>query len=274
MNERLFLQPPEIVDVEGPLIFLAGPIQGAPEWQNDAVSIIRSLDSSIVVASPRKNYPEGTFLYENQVDWETHFLRKAGENGVVSFWLATQTSETPGRAYAQTSRFELAEWKMKHEYEGSKITIGIEQGFGNARYIKRRLSQDCPDVKIADTLETMCLNAVQLARQTSDKPKRNTQAPVPVSLIQWPESRSFKRLYDRNPQYQARFVMALLGFKHELDERSTDEQATTAIHTVISAFRQHYPEFMENGYIEDTDTGAAPYQIDDRLLDFMLDIEL
>lgn len=54
---------------------------------------------------------------------------------------------------------------MHHEYDGSKITLGIEKGFGNARYIRRRFGQDCPDVKIADTLEEMCQNAIELIRQ-------------------------------------------------------------------------------------------------------------
>ena len=53
---------------------------------------------------------------------------------------------------------------MRHEYEGAKLTIGIEEGFGNARYIRRRFSQDVPDVKIADSLEEMCRNAVDLAQ--------------------------------------------------------------------------------------------------------------
>jgi hypothetical protein len=122
------------------------------------------LDPAIVVASPRRDYPEGTFEYEKQVDWETHFLRRAGKLGVIGFWLAAQVTETPGRAYAQTSRFELGEWKMSHQYEGTKLALGIEEGFGNARYIRRRFSQDCPDVKIADNVEEMCRNAVNLAR--------------------------------------------------------------------------------------------------------------
>ena len=116
------------------------------------------------MASPRKDYPEGTFVYERQVDWETHYLRAAGKLGVVAFWLAAQVEETPGRSYAQTTRFELAEWKMKHEYEDAKLTIGIDEGFGNARYIRRRFEQDAPDVRIAETLEEMCNNAVNLAR--------------------------------------------------------------------------------------------------------------
>lgn len=162
MAERLLLQPSEIVETDGPVIFLGGPIQGAPDWQAEAASTIHNLDPSIVIASPRRDYPEGTFEYEKQVDWETHFLREAGRTGVVAFWLAAQIEETPGRAYAQTSRFELAEWKMMHQYEGALLTIGIEAGFGNARYIRRRFSQDCPDVKIVDDLGEMCQNAVTL----------------------------------------------------------------------------------------------------------------
>lgn len=86
--------------------------------------------------------------------------------GVIGFWLTAQTEETPGRAYAQTSRFELAEWKMRHEYEGINLTVGIEEGFGNARYIRHRFTQDCPDVKITDNLTEMCKNSVDLARTT------------------------------------------------------------------------------------------------------------
>lgn len=164
MTERLLLQPPEIVEVHSPIIFLAGPIQGGPDWQSDAARYIHDQDPSLVVASPRKNYPEGTFIYERQVDWETYFLRSAGRTGVIAFWLAAQVEETPGRAYAQTTRFELAEWKMRHEYEGAKLTLGIEEGFGNARYIRRRFNQDCPGIQLADTLEEMCQNAVRLAR--------------------------------------------------------------------------------------------------------------
>ena len=162
MSERLLLQPPEIVEADSPIVFLAGPIQGAPDWQSEAAEYIHTLEPRMVVASPRKDYPEGTFVYEKQVDWETHYLRAAGKLGVIAFWLAAQTADTPGRSYAQTSRFELAEWKMHHERDGVRLTVGIEDGFGNARYIRRRFSQDCPDVEITNDLEVMCRNAVDL----------------------------------------------------------------------------------------------------------------
>jgi hypothetical protein len=164
MTEWL-LQPPEIKDVEEPVIFLAGPIQGAPDWQNEAARRIHRLAPHVLVASPRKEYLDGTFVHEKQVDWETYHLRAAGRLGVVAFWLARQAEETPGRAYAQTTRFELAEWKMRHQYEGAKLTVGIEEGFGNERYIRRRFSQDCPSVQITRSLAAMCHNAVELATE-------------------------------------------------------------------------------------------------------------
>lgn len=169
MAESLLLQPPEIVDVEGPVVFLAGPIQGAPDWQSDATRIIHSLNSSLVIASPRKEYSEGTFFYERQVDWETHFLNRAAKYGAVMFWLARQAEEIKEaeeefpRAYAQTSRFELGEWKVRHERDWSKLIVGIEEGFGNESYIRRRLNQDCPVVPILSSLRETCKATVRLA---------------------------------------------------------------------------------------------------------------
>jgi len=74
MTDRLTVAPPEIIETPDNIIFLAGPIQGAPDWQSTAADIIHDLDGSAVVASPRKDYEPGTFVYERQVDWETHFL--------------------------------------------------------------------------------------------------------------------------------------------------------------------------------------------------------
>src|SRR5215475_9004104 len=97
-----------------PVIFLAGPIQGAGDWQAEASTIILARRPGVVIASPRRAYLPGEFDYGKQVDWETHHLRRAAKNGVILFWLAREVEPVPARAYAQTSRFELGEWKMRH----------------------------------------------------------------------------------------------------------------------------------------------------------------
>lgn len=150
----------ESSEVSKPVIFLAGPIQGAPNWQEAAIGIIQGLNPDVVVASPRRNIDDN-FVYGEQVDWETAHLRRAAENGAIMFWLAKELDHYCNRAYAQTSRFELAEWKIRHERDGTKLIVGIEEGFSGARYIRRRFSQDCPEVPITTSLEETCLKVVE-----------------------------------------------------------------------------------------------------------------
>ena len=150
-----------------PIIFLAGPIQSAKDWQSVAVAYIsKKLFPTKYVASPRRNIKFtgefGTEMYNEQVDWETYHLRHAGKFGVILFWLAKESVHDPKRAYAQTTRFELAEWKMRYEHDNIKLVIGIEEGFTGAKYIRRRLSQDCPNIKICSTLEETCDQALVL----------------------------------------------------------------------------------------------------------------
>lgn len=144
-----------------PVIFLAGPIQGARNWQAEAQKIIHSRQPEVFIASPRRAYLPGEFDFGKQVDWETYHLRRAAENGAILFWLAREEEHFPGRAYAQTSRFELAEWKVRHEREGVRLVLGIEKGFSGERYIRRRFAQDCPAVPILETLQATCEKAIE-----------------------------------------------------------------------------------------------------------------
>jgi len=160
MAERRTYTPPEYAERK-PIIFLAGPIQGTDDWQQRAIEIIHQLNPEIVIASPRRSNFGSNTDYGEQVDWETHHLRQAGENGVIMFWLAKETEHNPERAYAQTTRAELFEWKVRHERDSAKLVIGIEDGFSGAKYIRRRFAQDCPDVPIVDSLPETCRQALQ-----------------------------------------------------------------------------------------------------------------
>lgn len=161
MAERNVFVPPEHVPSEQRVIFLAGPIQGTLDWQSNAINIITALKPDIYIASPRRENFEGV-NYDEQVDWETENLRKAGKNGVIMFWLARENEQIQGRSYAQTTRAELFEWKVRHERDGAKMVIGIEEGFSGAKYIRRRFGQDCPDVPILDSLEETCRKVLKM----------------------------------------------------------------------------------------------------------------
>jgi len=162
MEKGKLILAPNFTEVDGPLIFLAGPIQGAKDWQSEAIKITHNINPQINIASPRRENLSKDFIYEKQVDWETHFLRRTAQDGVILFWLSKEFEHNPDRAYAQTSRFEIAEWKVRHERDGVKLVIGIEEGFTGAKYIRRRFGQDCPEVLILNTLEETCKKAVDL----------------------------------------------------------------------------------------------------------------
>jgi len=163
LTKKLIL-PPEITELKGDLIFLAGPIQGVYDWQSQAIDYIQKLSPETIIANPRRKYLDKEFDYGKQVDWEVHYLREAAKRGVILFWLAKETEHDCGRAYAQTTRFELAEFKIEYGEGTSKIVLGIEEGFTGKRYIARRFSQDCPAIKICNSLEETCEEAVKVIK--------------------------------------------------------------------------------------------------------------
>ncbi|MBS3148784.1 hypothetical protein J4219_07925 [Candidatus Woesearchaeota archaeon] len=159
----MIIKPATYVPHAGKTIFLAGPIQGAPNWQAIAVQYLLSKREDLLIANPRADLSDGklSHTFEEQVDWETYHLKQAGHDGAILFWLAKETEHFCTRAYAQTTRFELGEWRMRHSRDGALLVIGIESGFTNERYIRHRLKEN-PDIPVRSTLEETCDAALKL----------------------------------------------------------------------------------------------------------------
>jgi len=138
------LYPPSGLNRALSSVFLAGPIQGAPEWQQYFIDKVKEsyTDNTVIqILNPRRTeFNKEKFVYEQQVDWETNSLNSAD---IIVFWLCNEVEHIEGRDYAQTSRFEIGEWVAKICECGSpkKIIIGIEDGFKGDRYIKYRTSK-------------------------------------------------------------------------------------------------------------------------------------
>ncbi len=177
----MIIEAPASVDVVGPIVFLAGPIAWGPtSWHDRAMAELARLAPDVHVANPRRDAaasaalwnrredmarPDQAFpdaAYDEQVDWETRYLQRAGEHGAVLFWLAREIEHRCERGHAQTTRFELAEWKERARRDRVNLVVGIEDGFTGARYIRRRFEQDCPDVPLCTSLEDTCRAAVEL----------------------------------------------------------------------------------------------------------------
>ncbi|MBQ7659959.1 MAG: hypothetical protein IJS26_04385 [Alphaproteobacteria bacterium] len=120
------------------IVFLAGPIKGAPNWQADAIKDLADLD--VYVANPRRENVMN-FNLDLQINWESRFLAAAD---VIMFWIPPKETDVAGRDYAQTSRFELAEWMAKTHYNHTRkqVVVGIDDAFFGKSYIVKRLQAE------------------------------------------------------------------------------------------------------------------------------------
>lgn len=142
-------------------IFLAGPIQGAPDWQAKAAAYLQNLWHTawgdLIICNPRRSDASWAFQFAQQVDWESCHLTSAARHGSILFWLANEQTHDCARAYAQTTRFELGEWIVRAP---DKVVIGIDSTFPGAKYIRHRLAK----MPLYGTLEDTCRAAVAAAR--------------------------------------------------------------------------------------------------------------
>ena len=153
-------QPPDTLSLDPSerLYFLAGLIQGAPDWQAEAFNALDDIapKRTIHVANPRREYIGIRFDYDKQVEWEERNLLRASRNGGILFWLAAQDPDLPyevGRAYGQTTRFEFGEAIGWMRYDPAiNIALGIEVGYvGNERYYRKKAASF--NINVNTTLE-------------------------------------------------------------------------------------------------------------------------
>jgi hypothetical protein len=152
-----------LAKLEGPLVYLSGPIQGTADWHADAIAFLGDIAPELHVASPRaRNFTGGP---EVHMAWEQAFIECAALDGVILFWLARETSHRCNRTYAAQIRFELGEWAVKSSIGLARLVVGIERGFTGGPYLQRRLTTSYPQVPVCRTLRQACAAAAELAQR-------------------------------------------------------------------------------------------------------------
>jgi hypothetical protein len=169
---KRFLQPPQRQELpEMPLVFLAGPIQGAPNWQSVLGKQLLVHNKNVLVASPRRaGVDKKDFVYAEQKAWELDHLRRATKFGVAAFWFAAQDPELPyeaGRAYAQTSRIEIGKVLGWKDFEPQiQVVVGFDpnyaaNGGGSEKYIRDECRQyDIPVQTSVNAMQSAIVSAL------------------------------------------------------------------------------------------------------------------
>ena len=119
----VLLEPKGYQPVSGaPVVFLAGPIHGAPRWQVEAFELIRGRDEDVVVASPRRfrshehsRWKATATLghFHRQRAWERHYMDLAALQGAILFWLPGPAGSLDGMVYGATTRYEIGLWSSR-----------------------------------------------------------------------------------------------------------------------------------------------------------------
>lgn len=161
--------PNQVYSDDSKLLFLAGPIIGASQWQKAAIEHIEKANPNITIANPRREELKELTRddWVVQVEWETSHLRLASAKGAIMFWLSAEDEHKCDNPFAKTTRFELAEWLTHYKYRKIhkpenkiKLILGVDDKFSGRDYIIYRVFDDCPEFVVATTLEETCQLAV------------------------------------------------------------------------------------------------------------------
>ena len=178
---RLILPKIYVERLDDALIFLLGPIHGAPPWHEEAIRIIQSRDPSVYIASPHKHatsddlrgsMPGQDTVFSRQTLWERHYWQLAARTGCVLCWLPLQAYPRPdGGPYMRDTRGELGELRGSYKYDKNTTYVIGAQDRGSGRdadgvSVIRANEEDVnPQRVFYTTLEETCDAAIALARR-------------------------------------------------------------------------------------------------------------
>jgi hypothetical protein len=166
--------PEAFIDkIDRPIIYLIGPIRGAPNWQDEAVNLLLSEEPELLVVSPRRGVRDSISkhvlsgkddCFPRQRTWERHYIKKAMEIGSLLIWLPGEKEHRCEKSYGAMTRFELGQIFTHNIYRPVSFVIGSDGKFSELDTIKYDLIQDAPSSYIVGSLEQTCFEAIKLAK--------------------------------------------------------------------------------------------------------------
>jgi hypothetical protein len=158
---NLTLVPPEIYDVEGPIIMLeAAPL--TPRWEAEAADMLHQIDREIIVAIGRAELVNGGYQSNEFEKWKEYYSNRAAKWGGITIMLAAAEVKEDKSAVGFVNGYSLhdqisALCKMKIENQNLNLVIGIEEDFEAAAVIEQSIMSQCPSIPILSSLEDTCI---------------------------------------------------------------------------------------------------------------------
>ncbi|MBV9446852.1 MAG: nucleoside 2-deoxyribosyltransferase domain-containing protein [Streptosporangiaceae bacterium] len=147
----IYVEAPSRIDTKGDTLFLAGGISGCPDWQHEAVSMLRH--TPYIVLNPRRTaFPSGDRVaMSEQVAWEYSGLRAAN---VVVFWF-------PPSGLQPIALYELGAVTAM----GKPVSVGAHPQYCRRIDLELQLEAAQVSAKVCDTLDDTISRALQLLQE-------------------------------------------------------------------------------------------------------------
>jgi hypothetical protein len=128
-------------DGPGKSVFLAGGIDGCPDWQADVVKLLAN--TNLILFNPRRaNFPiDDPSAAEFQIRWEHDHLRKASS---ILFWFPCET-------LCPIVLYELGAWSMTEK----PIFVGVHPAYQRRQDIEVQTRLVRPDISIVYSIQDL-----------------------------------------------------------------------------------------------------------------------
>ena len=154
----MIVRPPHSFSENGKVVYLAGPLKSAPNWQKEACDYFERSASGLHIINPRWESLPLDFDAEDQFQWEYFHQCLALERGCVMFWFPANMKNRRPFAYGGKALIDLGEIVAQTRLNKGRIYIGMEPGWRSlaADYIKCVMGEH-----IYESLEELCRQVVK-----------------------------------------------------------------------------------------------------------------
>jgi len=162
-----------VEQINKPVIFLAGPIKGASNWQDKAILYLISKDPDVILVSPRRGIRDEIAPYiikgnethfQRQRMWERYYLECASKKGAIMFWFPGEIEHDCNKSYGAMTRFESGMILGWYKYDKSiEFCLGSDGKFSELDTMLVDFKLDAPEKRVFPTLEQTCDEALRIA---------------------------------------------------------------------------------------------------------------
>jgi len=127
--------------------FLAGGITNCPEWQQETINNLKSIEEGVLYNPRRENFPmDDPNAANEQIKWEFEALEKAD---AFSMWFSNADSDQPICQYELGRHLAI----RSANNQLNRVCIGVEPGYRREQDVIIQTALVSPNIQIVNNIK-------------------------------------------------------------------------------------------------------------------------